>query len=219
MSIDNKEDIMQEQAGELDEKTGAGFEAETADEEYAARFDGEAACNVEFNDADSAEYVLTNTEAYQTLTSAGIFKLGRSQWIRTVLLLCVMGVSIYNCYQDPNYVLMGSILAGMSLLLVALVWFVPYSSLKRRAAAVADGKTTFVRYTGTGLWIKKNDNPSLIKWDDVKYIEKSHNIYIFFLGGRTLLSIPERALSYELNEKMHEKFVGKPKKAVKKKDM
>lgn len=151
----------------------------------------------------SVQYVLTKEELLSALREARVFKSSaKGKTVRTVLLLIVLSITIYNMSIDNNYLGMGIFMTTLCILLIAAVWLIPEISLTGRAKRSADGVPMRVDFFADRLEITKENqgeenHATVISLDGSYRIVRENGIYTIFLENRRIFVVPERIIPLE----------------------
>ncbi len=145
------------------------------------------------------DYTITPDELYDGLSiMKSVPSRGVGQIIRTILLLIVSGIVIYNMTIDNKYMTIGILLLAVCLVIIALLWIAPIQA-KRSAVKNAGDKLNISAEVYPGLFrvLRENGNND-IPLDGNSTIEnhpKKNMIVIFpYKSKSSMFIIPYRAV-------------------------
>lgn len=145
------------------------------------------------------DYTITPDELYDGLSiMKSVPSRGVGQIIRTILLLFVSGIVIYNMTIDNKYMTIGILLLAVCLVIIALLWIAPIQA-KRSAVKNAGDKLNISAEVYPGLFrvLRENGNND-IPLDGNSTIEnhpKKNMIVIFpYKSKSSMFIIPYRAV-------------------------
>ena len=145
------------------------------------------------------DYTITPDELYDGLSiMKSVPSRGVGQIIRTILLLIVSGIVIYNMTIDNKYMTIGILLLAVCLVIIALLWIAPIQA-KRSAVKNAGDKLNISAEVYPGLFrvLRENGNND-IPLDGNSTIDnhpKKNMIVIFpYKSKSSMFIIPYRAV-------------------------
>ncbi len=172
-------------------------------------WDGSEAEFVSDDDAEDYEipdtgiklsYVLTREEMYNCLYHSRIYKTKGARAVFQSIVFALASVAFFMTYfftksEYNNYNLFFGILC---LVMIAVIWLVPYIHLKSMAKMMADGKKIEVEIYPDHLDIGRDDGAWSIDLDGNSEIAEFDNIFMIFTPKGQSFAIPERIIEPEL---------------------
>ena len=150
---------------------------------------------------EEVSYALTQQEAYLCLKKAGIFKTsGKRAIVYTILMIIAAAgfVVSFLVGQNVNWL----VFAIISLLIIAVIWLVPYFQLKRLAKENAKGNVIKAKITEEKITIIGNDSSWKIPLDQTSRLSQGDGLLVFHTQNKQLFAIPERAIRPENLQKV-----------------
>ena len=121
-------------------------------------------------------YKLTGEEVIKSLKDIKYVSQGASQWIKTALLVILIGIITYNMTIDlQGYLAMSIILLSISVLLIVLIWLAPVLALNSAAKRYA-GIDIILEVEGDTLTIDSMKKIALN--GSTKIVNNEENSYI-----------------------------------------
>lgn len=150
---------------------------------------------------EEVSYALTQQEAYLCLKKAGIFKTSGKRAIVYTILMIIAAAGFFVSFllgQNVNWL----VFAIISLLIIAVIWLVPYFQLKRLAKENAKGNVIKAKITEEKITIIGNDSSWKIPLDQTSRLSQGDGLLVFHTQNKQLFAIPERAIRPENLQKV-----------------
>lgn len=172
------------------------------EEEYTPDWDGTDAEFVEDEDAAEYEdkyagirlsYTLSREEAVACLKRAHIYKTtGRRAWLESGILAIAAALFFvsYFLYQGGYNLVLGI----LSLVLIAVIWLVPYFDMRKRAEEIAGGKKVEVEIYPDEVVVGSGEGQWEIPLDGTSNFEEFDDLMVLFTPKNAILAMPMRAM-------------------------
>lgn len=135
---------------------------------------------------EEVSYALTQQEAYLCLKKAGIFKTSGKRAIVYTILMIIAAAGFFVSFllgQNVNWL----VFAIISLLIIAVIWLVPYFQLKRLAKENAKGNVIKAKITEEKITIIGNDSSWKIPLDQTSRLSQGDGLLVFHTQNKQLL--------------------------------
>ena len=196
MIVDREVKQMENAVDEIEKKA-----RDTAQQEQKTPYEQENTKKEERQFLEEISYSLTQQEAYLCLEKAGIFKTsGRRAVVYTVLMI-IAAAGFFISFlvgQNVNWL----VFAIVSLLIIAVIWLVPYFQLKRLAKENAKGNVIKAKITEEKIVITGNDSSWKIPLDQTSRLSQGDGLLVFHTQNKQLFVIPQRAIHPENLQKV-----------------
>lgn len=204
-------DLSEEQQNKSEEQriNEIAEELKNLEDSKNPEWDGSEAEFVE--DDDSAEYeipetgiklsyVLTQDEMYRCLYHSNSFKTKGARAVVQSIILALAAVIFFITYfiGDNQYGIYNMFFGIVSLVMIAVIWVVPYLHIKSMAKLLADGKTIETEIYPTHIDIGRDDGAWSIELDGSSEIEEFDNIFMIYTQKGQNFAIPERVIEPEI---------------------
>ncbi len=144
-------------------------------------------------------YALTKEEMYSCLNHSDMFKTKGAKAVIESIILALASVVFFTAYFTSTEFNSYNLFFGIiSLLMIAIIWIVPYLHLKSMAKIMADGKTVEVEIYPTRIDIGRDIGAWSIELDGNSEIEEFDNIFMIYTSKDRSFAIPERVLEPEV---------------------
>lgn len=145
---------------------------------------------------EDISFSLTEEEAYICLKNAGIFKTSGKRAVLYTLFMAIAAAGFFISYifgQNYNWL----IFAVICLLVIAVIWIVPYVQLKKLAKENAKGDVIRASVREDMIEIKGDGSRWEIPLNRTSRLSEKGNMLIFHTENGQLFTIPERAVPPE----------------------
>lgn len=142
---------------------------------------------------EDISFTLTVEEAYICLKNAGIFKTSGKRAVLYTLFMAIAAAGFIISYifgQNYNWL----IFAVICLLVIAVIWIVPYVQLKKLAKENAKGNVIQASVREDMIEIKGDSSRWEIPLNRTSRLSEKGNMLIFHTENGQLFTIPERAV-------------------------
>ena len=145
---------------------------------------------------EDISFSLTEEEAYICLKNAGIFKTSGKRAVLYTLFMAIAAAGFFISYifgQNYNWL----IFAVICLLVIAVIWIVPYVQLKKLAKENAKGDVIRASVREDMIEIKGDGSMWEIPLNRTSRLSEKGNMLILHTENGQLFTIPERAIPSE----------------------
>lgn len=199
LKAEKEEELIKEIAEEL-----GGLENDENPE-----WDGSEAEYVSDDDAEEYEipetgvrlsYVMTVDEMYKCLYHSDMIKTKGARAVIQSIILAFAAIIFTVVYftSKSEFNQFNLYFAGISLIMIAVIWIVPHWHLKSMAKMLADGKTIEAEIYPTHVDIGRDDGQWSIDLDGSATIEEFDNIIMIYSKKDRAFAIPERVIEPEV---------------------
>lgn len=156
----------------------------------------------------SFKYTMSEKEVYDASIFAGIFEI-KNKTMKYVLTAACALAGVYNvvmCFLSPEYAKSTLTLAVICAALIAFLWLMPVSEMKKRARNNAFSRPIPVQVSDEKILIDEGEKQWFIKYDDsFSYKENDEFMVIFSRNGR-IVAFPKRDIGQDNLDKMKSLF-------------
>ncbi len=140
-------------------------------------------------------YTLTQDDYYACLKAEHPFKTTGNRAVVQTVLLALFGVLFAVTYflVSPREV-SSLVFSGICFAIIALIWLVPYGSLRSRAKHLANGKTVTAEIFPDEIQIGEGEGAWVIPLDGTSYYEEMEDLLVVSTPERRIAAFPIRSI-------------------------
>ena len=172
-----------------------GSEAELVADDDAAEYEDQ-------NTGIKLSYILTQDEIFSCLKESGICKTtGRRAVVESIILGALF--LLFGCSYFMGHDKNALVFAAISLLLIPIIWLVPYFGIKKRARELADGKEIEIEIYPDVIEIGNGEGYWEIPLDGTCECAQFSNLFVFYPSGNRMLVLPLRCIEPAVIPEIH----------------